>query len=257
MYHAFYTADKTLISTVERKKDTTTYEVPAGAVYVRLTVYNSRDPLSFVATIGMKDGFVWFLTGASSTVAYNALKKNDIEVYPMSAKQYIGGAWVDVSAKSCQNGEWVDWWNGELFSYGNEFEAVTGGWISTPALYNKSGDGSSGTDMTPTKNSNGGYTLYHGGSTKGVIWHTANPIDVTDVKEIKFVGSLSASNGNHVGLALYSKIEFCIQNRAAYLTGVLQHGTHTLNVAEVSGEYYVGFHVYNASTIVVDEIIME
>lgn len=204
-----------------------------------------------------KDGPVWFLTGTSSQVAFNALKKHVIELNPMSAKQYIGGAWVDREAKSYQNGELVAWWDGELFKYGNEFDSVTGGWVCTPAPYNKAGDGSSGAEMIPTKNENGGYTLYHGFSTKGAIWHTANKIDVTDVQEIKFVGSFSATNGNHVGMALYSKIDYCIQNRAAFMTGVLQYGTHTLNVADVQGEYYIGFHVYNANTIVVDEVIME
>lgn len=204
-----------------------------------------------------EDGIVLITIGTDSAVAFSVTKKNPVMVYPLSAKQYVSGAWADKETKSYQNGEWVNWWNGELFKYGNEFDSVTGGWISTPARYNKAGDGSSGADMPPTKNSNGGYTLYHGKGTGGAIWHTVNPINVDDVKEIKFVGSFSAANGNYVGLALYSKIEFCIQNRVAFLTGVLKHGTHTLNVADVTGEYYIGFHVYNTSTIVVDEVIME
>lgn len=54
-------------------------------------------------------GMVWISTGTSSTVEFNALKKNGIQVYPISAKQYIGGAWVDVEAKIYQGGSWVDW----------------------------------------------------------------------------------------------------------------------------------------------------
>lgn len=54
-------------------------------------------------------GMVWFTTGTSSIVAFNALKKNSIMVYPLSAKQYVSGAWKDVNAKSYQNGAWVDW----------------------------------------------------------------------------------------------------------------------------------------------------
>jgi hypothetical protein len=52
---------------------------------------------------------VWVFIGKSSAVAFNALKKNGIQVYPISAKQYVNGAWVDVTAKSYQNGKWVDW----------------------------------------------------------------------------------------------------------------------------------------------------
>lgn len=57
----------------------------------------------------MAEGEVWFLVGSSSSVAFNALKNNSLQVYPGSAKQYIGGALVDVTAKSWQNGVWVDW----------------------------------------------------------------------------------------------------------------------------------------------------
>ena len=71
---------------------------------------------------------VWIITGISSTIAFNALKKNGIQVYPISAKQYIGGAWVDQTAKTHQGGEWVDWWNGELYRKGNEYTQITGGW---------------------------------------------------------------------------------------------------------------------------------
>ena len=55
------------------------------------------------------EGMVCITTGTSSTVEFNALKKNGIEVYPLSAKQYISGAWVDKTAKSYIGGEWKDW----------------------------------------------------------------------------------------------------------------------------------------------------
>lgn len=52
---------------------------------------------------------VWFHVGTSSPVEFNALKKNGIQVYPISAKQYIGGALVDKTAESYHGGAWVDW----------------------------------------------------------------------------------------------------------------------------------------------------
>ena len=54
------------------------------------------------------DGFVWITVGDSSTASFNALKKNTIMVYPLSAKQCVGGEWVSVTAQSYQDG-WVDW----------------------------------------------------------------------------------------------------------------------------------------------------
>lgn len=54
------------------------------------------------------DGMVWISTGKTSPVAFNALKKNGIMVYPISAKQYVSGKWVSKEAKSYQNGAWVE-----------------------------------------------------------------------------------------------------------------------------------------------------
>lgn len=73
-------------------------------------------------------GMVWIQTGVESGVAFNALKKNGIQVYPLFAKQYVSGAWVAKTAKSYQGGKWVTWWNGQLYDNGNQYTEVTGGW---------------------------------------------------------------------------------------------------------------------------------
>ena len=74
-----------------------------------------------------EEGTVWISTGTSSTVEFNALKKNGIQVYPLAAKQYVSGAWVTKTAKSYQGGKWVDWTT-FLFANGNQFTDLTGGW---------------------------------------------------------------------------------------------------------------------------------
>lgn len=60
------------------------------------------------------EGMVCFLIDTSSTVEFNALKKNGIQVYPISAKQYVSGAWVDATVKIYQDGEWVELYDGYL-----------------------------------------------------------------------------------------------------------------------------------------------
>lgn len=55
------------------------------------------------------NGMVWFPIGTESPVGFNALKKNKIAVYPLSAKQYVSGTWVDKTAKSYQEGAWKEW----------------------------------------------------------------------------------------------------------------------------------------------------
>ena len=54
------------------------------------------------------EGMVWFAVGTSSSAEFNALRKNELNIYPLSAKQYVSGAWVDVEAKIHQHGEWMD-----------------------------------------------------------------------------------------------------------------------------------------------------
>lgn len=81
----------------------------------------------------MVDYDVWFPVGTSSPVEFNALKKGGIQVYPLSAKQMISGALVDKTSMSYQGGQWVEWWNGDLFVNGDQVTLITGGW---KAVYN-------------------------------------------------------------------------------------------------------------------------
>lgn len=51
-------------------------------------------------------GMVWIAVSASSTVAFNALKENTLQVYPIGAQQYVGGAWIYKDALVRQSGQW-------------------------------------------------------------------------------------------------------------------------------------------------------
>lgn len=116
-------------------------------------------------------GMVWITIGTSSTVEFSATKKNPIMVYPLSAKQYIGGAWVDKTAKSYQGGQWVNWWNGELYTPGNEWTQQTGGWYisrnndatlskNTDNMLFVSGSGQSSSAITIQKATEFDYSKY-------------------------------------------------------------------------------------------------
>lgn len=77
-------------------------------------------------------GMVWIPTGTSSTVYFNALKKNGIGVYPQSVKQYIDSEWVQIDAYMFRNGNWVQFSEVittlYLYTPGNTQDSVTGGW---------------------------------------------------------------------------------------------------------------------------------
>ena len=80
-----------------------------NTIWVNTDVKITGYVFSAVEPADPAEGMVWFSTGASSPVGFNTLKKNCVMVYPLSARQYISGAWVDKTAKIYQNGAWVEW----------------------------------------------------------------------------------------------------------------------------------------------------
>ena len=77
-------------------------------------------------------GMVWISIGTTSPTKFNALEQNNITVYPLSAKQYIGGTWVNKTAKSYQSNKWVEWLpEGALYYHGDTCDDKTGGWQQT------------------------------------------------------------------------------------------------------------------------------
>lgn len=73
------------------------------------------------------DGFVWIDTATASNASFNALAENALMVYPVSAQQYIGGAWVSKAMRVYKNGEWASP-SFLLYQSGDQFSSVTGGW---------------------------------------------------------------------------------------------------------------------------------
>ena len=85
-------------------------------------------------------GMVWICTGPSGTAAFNALRKNAIVICPVSARQYVSGAWVEKDAKIYQGGQWVDW-TMYLYNKGAEYvDPSTGQGWNFSGTYTKNDD---------------------------------------------------------------------------------------------------------------------
>lgn len=84
-----------------------------------------------------KNGPVWISVGTSSGVEFNALKKNAIQVYPASVKQYIDGEWKQISAHMYQGGEWVQF-SFDRFYIFQEGQGIANGY-EVKHLHNHSG----------------------------------------------------------------------------------------------------------------------
>ena len=197
---------------------------------------------------GDATGQVWISTGTFSPVEFNALKKNGIQVYPLKAKQYVSGAWVDKTAKSYQGGKWADWWSGELFINGNQYEAFTGGWVR--ADFNNGGDDKTNTGTLTVED-----TIYLSTSVgtycKSV--RTSNKIDLTNWKTLKYI--VTQYNKGEAAILVATQ-EGKVTN-VSVATGSFVVGENSLDIKELTGEYYIGVYVRNAGTVTIEKIYLE
>lgn len=187
------------------------------------------------------EGMVWISTGTSSSVPFNALKKNGITVYPLSAKQYVGGAWVDKTAQIYKSGVWVDFVT-YLFANGDECKQITGGWY---IAINTSPNNAT------YSNSNGHLNLKLTIS-YNITASTKNTIDLTDVDTI--VVKATTVTGSYVALKV--KNDASGGTSATLVSANIAPGENKIDVSQITGSYYVAFEV-SAGELSVSEVHLE
>ena len=173
-------------------------------------------------------GKVWIYVGASSSVEFNALKKNGIQIYPISAKQYVGGAWVAKTAQTYQSGAWVDWIHPDIAKIYNLTEVRengTGG--ATVAI---------GEGMVLTTTSTGGAQGY-------VAFYSAEKIDLTNYSKLTFKGSRSSFGqafrvGFRTGNTNYWVHSNYGNDIAASVRVETTEATYSVDVSSLNGSYY-------------------
>ena len=193
------------------------------------------------------EGLVWLQTGTYSNVEFNALRKNGIQVYPLTAKQYVDSTWVEKTAYSYQDGNWVAWLRREiLYEPGNENIPVTGGWTYTSKGY--SSDASTAGTPTITRGDTMLTAQMPGGS--GAIIHPANKIDLTEYSTIVFDGIITGATGYPSLCNLRVWSEFGDYSSIGYSASVTIQknvdGEVSLDVSELSGRFYIGFGLWTA-----------
>ena len=200
------------------------------------------------------EGMVWFQTGSSATAAFNALKKNNITVYPTGCKQCVSGAWAERAAKIYQGGVWVDWWAGEIYDNGNEHTDITGGWVA------KGIQGSAGGKTAPTLTKNGDNMVVNmpsggGDGTSGIVT-TNSEIDLTNYSTVTFKAHGNVPLYCHTALVVYKLSTTTIEHNnnysgvAAYtkLTGTFGEDDYSVDVSGLNGNYAVGVFMHNGGS---------
>lgn len=179
------------------------------------------------------EGMVWISTSASSSVAFNALKKNGLQIYPIYAKQFISGAWVSVTPMSYQGGEWKYWY---LVIVRNGVAKVdfSGNVRNTPAMTVTNEDGYIKVTSTNSTTSGAATAEKH-----DVTEYNTIEIDV----DVKIIGSYFA-----IGLskALNASSAATAESNVVVKTKTTKTGRQTLtvNIESYSGTYYVSTLMY-------------
>lgn len=181
-------------------------------------------------------GMVWISVGTTSPVEFNALKKNSIMVYPLSAKQYVSGAWVDKEAKSYQDGAWVDWLK-VVVTKPDKIETYNG------ATYRINGNS---------------ITVKHSG-TNGTAAYFGYKADLTDVKTVRVhftkrnhKAETSFVSKSGVGILSSSQTSGVMQFwngtfLASTINSVNNAGYVDVSVESLSGELYIWVGCYGIS----------
>lgn len=192
-------------------------------------------------------GMVWIATGTNSTLAFNALKKNSIMVYPQSARQYVGGAWVSKEAQIFQGGSWISTIP-YLYRSGDGCEALTGGWQARAWAASSYFTAAAPTLTRNSANMVGSLTGAANALRSGVV-ECIRDIDLTGYDSIKIECSATGWSGSTV-----EGVVFCVCDRTGtYIldriparldiipagTGSASRAVRELDVSNVTGTWDV------------------
>ena len=194
--------------------------------------------------IPRNDGDVWIRYSTQGDTK-NILKQNAMMIATIFAWQYVDGAWVDRDAVSCQGGEWVDWWSGELYDNGNEYESITGGWSNDGA---STASGDSSTLFSATKNADHIVigTTSTSSSDRWFTIFTNKKIAITkEMRQLCAKATPIAVGNNSFSLGLYSvKITDNAITKSDFAGVAQRTETFSLDIPAIEGEYYVGMTVW-------------
>lgn len=217
---------------------------------------------SFSATepANPENGMIWVTTGIGGDKNFNALKKNELQVYPINnVKQYVGAVWVVVTAMNFKNGAWNLWWNGKLYDNGDEFVSVTGGWKARSiGVIN-----TNGVKPTVKKNANT-IVITHNTYATGAALEIANDIDVSDYDILTVNIGIELGSG-YVGVIVYdrsigqtgSSYAAPFSNTIAYKSFDRNHsGNVSVNISGVNKEVCIGIVSYNSVTGTTNKVTM-
>ncbi len=175
----------------------------------------------------LPDNGVWIKTAVAGRVAFNALRKNAIEVRPIGASYYQNGEWTAANAKIYQNGAWV------IFSKFVIFDGNNGISLGT---WSKAQSGALTVNANSVRLDADQYNIVAAINDYGVDV-TSYKILTVNVKA--FVKAGSQSTHNMVGLSATPTSTDAWEFVAS--TAVDGIGKYTLDISALTGVHYFKF----------------
>ena len=191
----------------------------------------------------MSDGEVWFSTGTFSLAEFDVFKDNSLLVYPLRTQQYIDNILTNKTTMIYQNGEWKTF----------------GIWlIDNENCVSFTCDNCSISSV----NSNGLNIRLatYSGNVAALFW-ASNMYDLTNINTISTSGvsGTAINNSYRVCLATYPTTPYfngSNHNCSALIQVTSGGGETILDVSDLTGLHYVGFHILapGSSTVVVPQL---
>lgn len=188
-------------------------------------------------------GTVFFKTALTSSVGFNALRKNEIAVLPTSAQQYIGSQWKNVEAHAYIGGKWVQFSSEKyvVFEAGKGLSAGLTGF----------------SNATCNSNTIVGKNPLYAGPGNGDAIISKEKIDVTQYKTATFSGINCGfdGNGNANSSSIYAFVGGASTTIASASTSggatLASNKTVTVDISNVTGFVEFGFKTYSSAAYAV------
>lgn len=181
------------------------------------------------------EGFVYITTRASylgDGIAFNAIKKNGLWVYPTGCQQYVSGAWVQKTAKTYQNGAWVEWTT-YLYNRGAINTDVTGGLTTVGYTINS-------VPLVAPK-FEGNRIVLEGAANVMFLTGTANAIDLSPYSQLKIEANVVSTYQNYPAFSCRISASKDAENNllATVSNTTLGEQTVTLDVSNINQPAYI------------------
>lgn len=210
--------------------------LPSTAAENTIAVITTTAITSYVfsstAPTSPAEGMVWFATGTASAVGFNAIKRNGLWVYPTGCQQYVSGAWVQKTAKTCKGGKWTEWTT-YLYNRGAINTDITGGLTMAGYTIN------SVPLVAPTFEAN--RIVLAGAAGVMFLTGTANAVDLSPYSQLKIEANVVSTYQSYPAFTCRVTPTKDAENNAVASVGseTLGEQTLTLDVSSINQAVYL------------------